>query len=170
MRQLLLIIGIIAVISACQPTVENEISLEERQEISSTIKQEFNAMMGGIKHMDKEIFDDWMNYFVENNDEAWMDNPSLWLNMLYHYPTKDDIIKVWKPEGDETWGQNTLIEEEYVAVLSREYAVYVFKGTYASIDNEGVEGENTPMSGSYVFALRDGKWKILHIHQSWKTD
>ena len=167
MKQLILIIALIGLICACQPTAEKEMTLEERQEIASAIKQTHKEFFGMLKYVDQEVWDSIMDFYAETNDEAWMNNPAIAFNHLAFYPTKEAIYENWKPETDSHWGQNFYFDEGYVAVLSHEYAVYIVKGSATIIDEEGNEGEKLPMSGSYVYALRDGKWKVLHMHQSW---
>lgn len=167
MKQLILIIGLIAMICACQPTAVKEMTPEERQEIATTIKQTNKEFFNMLKYVDQEVLDSSMDYFVENNDEAWMNNPAIFLNGLSFYPTKEAMYENWKPEADSHFGQNIYIDDEYVAVLSHEYAVYVLMGSFTIIDEEDNEGEKIPFSGSYVYALRNGKWKFLHTHQSW---
>ena len=170
MKQLLLFMGLFAMICACQPTGEKEMTNEERQEIASTIKQNFKETIELGKNNNQENFEKWMNVYVESNDEAWMNNPALWLNMLYLYPTKEAISEAWKPKEGSRSGTNFNIEEDYIAVLSPENAVYVFKGTYSITDKDGNTGDDYPMSGTNVYVLRNDEWKLFHIHQSWQND
>ena len=170
MKRLLLIMGLIAMIWACQPTGEKEMTIEQQQEVANTIKQQFQKWTDLLKDHNQENFDKVMYDYVESNDEAWMDNPAFLLNMLYIYPTTEAIYEEWKPKPESRSGTDYNIEKDYVAILSPEHAVYVFKGTYSITDKDGNTGDDIPMSGTYVYVLRNGEWKFLHTHQSWQDD
>ena len=167
MKQLLVIMGLIALTCACQPTGEKEMTIEERQEIAATIKQNFTETMALLQNNNQENFEKWMTTYVESNDEAWMKNPALWLQSLMLWSTKETIYDIWKPTEGVRSGTNLNIEEDYVAVLSPENAVYVLKGTYSVIDKDGNTSDDYPVSGTYVYVLRNGEWKTLHIHLSY---
>jgi len=168
MKHLLLFIGLATIICACQPK-PNELTPEQRQDIANIVKQNFNDMIETMGQPDA-LWDEGMAMWVENDDEAWMNNPALWLNMMTLWPTKEKIEEAWKPATEVRSSNNFYIDEEYVAVISAECAVYVCKGSFTITYKEGNTTEPTPMSGSYVYVLRNDEWKILHMHQSWKTD
>jgi ketosteroid isomerase-like protein len=168
MKQLLLIIGLATIIFACQP-MQNELTPEQRQDIANDIKQNFNDWTEKMGNPDY-TWDDSTSMWVESDDEAWMNNPALWLNMMTLYPTKENIDEVWGPIGEVRSSTNYYIDEDYVAVISAECAVYVFKGSFTITNKEGNTIDPVPMSGSYVYVLRNDEWKMLHMHQSWKTD
>ncbi len=170
MKRLLLIMGLIVLTWACQTMDEKEMTIEERQEIASTIKQNFMEMMELFKNNNQENFEKWINAYVESNDEAWMKNPALWFQGLNLWSTKEAIYEVWKPKEGSRSRTNLNFEEDYVAVLSPENAVYVFKGTYSIIDKDGNTSDDYPMSGTYVYVLRNGEWKILHTHLSYQNN
>ncbi|MBT3242722.1 MAG: SnoaL-like domain-containing protein [Bacteroidetes bacterium] len=167
MKKLTVILGVIILFCACQQT-ESEMTDEQRQEIASTITQHFKDLM------DQPSTDNWVDEFlsswVENDDKAWLGKPALWLNLMTLYPDQDKIYEVWKPIGEVRSSTDFTVDEDYVAVLSAESAVYVFKGSFTITYKEGTTTDPTPMSGSYVYVLRDGKWKTLHQHLSWKTN
>ncbi len=96
---------------------------------------------------------------------AWLLNDST--SVL---PSKEKIDEVWRPICVVRSSTNYKIDEDYVAVISYECAVYVFKGFFTITSKEGHTTDPTPMSGSYVYVLRNDEWKILHTHQSWKND
>lgn len=168
MKNLLLIISLATIICACQPK-QNELTPEQRQEIANVIKQNFNDMIE-MMCTPGANWDDFMTIWVESDDEAWINNPALWLNMMMLWPTKEKIDEVWEPISEVRSSTNYYIDEEYVAVISAECAVYVFKGSFTNTDKEGNTIDPIPMSGSYVYVLRNDEWKILHMHQSWKAD
>ena len=99
-----------------------------------------------------------------------MNNPAIWLNMMTLYPTTERINEVWMPISDVRSATNYYVDEDYVAVISDECAVYVFKGTFTITDKEGDTTDPVPMSGSFVYVLRNNDWKVLHMHQSWRTN
>lgn len=170
MKRLLLIMGLIALTWACQTTGEKEMTIEQRQEVANTIKQQFQKWTDLLKDHNQENFDKVMYDYVESNDEAWMDNPAFFLNMMTLLPTKEKIDEVFRPIIEVRSSSNYKIDEDYVAVISAECAVYVFEGTFSITDKDGNTGDDIPMSGTYVYVLRNGEWKFLHTHQSWQDD
>ena len=103
MKKLLLTIGIIALTFACQPTEEKEMTIEQREEVATIIKQQTQKMFDVLKVYNKENFEIFMDGWIESDDAAWMNNPALWLNMLYLHPTKEEIyegIQKLKQTGD----------------------------------------------------------------------
>ena len=139
----------------------------ERQEIADTIKSTMHELFALNKDYTMDGFEKKMSLFIEPNDEAWMNNPALFVNMLQIVEDKEiareDMIRILESRTGTIYD----IEKEYVAVLSPESAIYVFKGTFSIIRSNGVSSANFPMTGSYVFVLRDDGWKILHMHQTW---
>jgi len=167
MKKLLLILGVFALLTSCQPT-QNELSPEKRQEIADTIKKEFNNLMGKNQDFTVENFDRMQQAWVESDDKVWMENPALWLNMMTLMPDKESM-EVWRPKPNSTRAAtNYFIDEDYVAVISAECAVYVLKGTFTVTSKDGITTDPIPLSGSYVYVMRDGEWKMLHMHQSWE--
>ena len=168
MKRLLLIIGVVAMTCACQPT-QKEMTPEQRQEVATIIKQDFSDMIEKMSNPGYDL-DEFLSTWVESDDEAWMNNPAFWLNMMTLLPTKEKIDEVWRPIIEVRSSSNYKIDEDYVAVISAECAVYVFKGFYTITSKEGNTTDPTPMSGSYVYVLRNDEWKMLHMHQSWQND
>ena len=169
MKRLLIIISLVALICACQ-TTPKELTDEQRQEIATTIKKEFREIMLDNPDFTVENFEKILAKCVESDDKAWMGNPALWFNMMTLINDKEGM-EIWRPKPTSTRAEsNYYIDEEYVAVLSIESALYTFKGSFTTTSKEGITSDTIPMSGSYVYVLREGDWKMLHMHQSWKTD
>jgi hypothetical protein len=170
-RTIYLILTFVAflIIGCTNPNKDvEELTPEARQEIASSIRLSFNEMVKMLENHTLENVEKWINFYVESDDEAWMNEPVLWFNMLTVYPTKEAIRKVWTPTENSRLGTNMNIEEDYVAVLSPESATYVLKGTFSVIDTDGNTGADIPMSGIHVYVLRDDEWKIVHTHYSWE--
>lgn len=170
MKHLLMIIGIIALTCACKPIEEKKMTIEQREEVATAIKQQTQQIFNTLKVYNQENFEKFMDVWIESDDEVWINNPALWINMLYLLPTKEAIYETWKPSPESRSGNNFNIEKDYVAVLSPEHAVYVFTGTYSVVDKDGNISEDNPMSATYVFSLKNDEWKLIHVHQSWTED
>jgi hypothetical protein len=165
MKKLLTLLALLTLIFACD--VEEKITPEDREAIAAEIKTEFHNWINSMSGSQKE-FD--MSVWVESDDEAWMGKPALWFNMMTLFPDQEKIREVWEPVGETRSATNFKVDEEYVAVVSDDCAVYTFKGTFSITDIDGNTGPDIPMSGTYVYVERNDQWKMLHMHQSWKNE
>ena len=167
MKKLLLILGVFALLASCQ-TKQNDITPEEQEEIAKIIRSNVQFMVDSLTLNNQATFEKQLETWAETNDKAWVGEPAMWLNMMYLFPSKESIRETWDPSRVSRQKTNMKIDEDYIAVLSRESALYVFKGVFSITDKDGITGVEIPMSGTYVFVLRDGEWKTIHNHQSWK--
>jgi len=56
--------------------------------------------------------------------------------------------------------------EVYIAVLSTDHAVHVYKAKWSMTNKDGeVTGEG-PLTATTVWIRKNGEWKVLHFHQS----
>ena len=117
-----------------------------------------------------ETFNKWIGEMVSGDDEVWINNPAMWLNMLTFYPNNEVIYKVWEPAIKKRSSTIMKVDKDYVAVVSPEYAVYVIEGAFSVTDTDGNNTGEIPMTGTMVYVLKNNKWKVLHTHYSWKTD
>ena len=169
MKKLLCILTAITLLASCQPK-DAEITKTEQEEIAEAIKTKVHFWIDSLSENTPEIFEKQLDMWVEDNDKAWVGDPAIWVNMIYLYQNKGSIREQWNPDVITRQRTNFVVDQEHVAVMSRESALYVFKGSFSITDGEGVTGPEIPMSGSYNFVLRNGDWKVLHNHQSWKLD
>jgi len=168
--KLFLIFGLVVFVFACQPAKNQEMTTEQRQEIAKTIRKEVKDILTLQRDFTVENHEKLLLNWVESDDKAWMGNPALWFNMLYLYPDKESL-ESWRPTPTSTrTATNFYIDEDYVAVISPECALYTFKGSFTITNKNGETTEKTPNSGSFVYVLRNGEWKILHTHQSWTNN
>jgi ketosteroid isomerase-like protein len=89
------------------------------------------------------------------------------VNLLTVYPNDDRMREVWEPIMAGRRSQETVITNEYVAVLSENIALHVVEGTYAITDTLGNTTEPNRLSATTVWVREDGEWKMVHMHQSW---
>jgi len=169
MKKLLVFFAAITLLASCQ-NKDTEITVEQQQEITNIIKSKIQFSRDSLSQNTKEQFELGMQYWVESDDHAWVGKPAFWLNLMYLYQDKESIMESWDPDKISRQSTNITIEEEYVAVMSRESALYVSKGTFSITDKDGVTGPEIPMSGTAVWVLRDDDWKMLHRHLSWKVN
>lgn len=169
MKKLLIFLAAFALLASCQ-TQDTEITVEEQQEIVDILKAQFQFGIDSMAQNTKENFESFLQQWVETDDKAWVGEPAFWFNLMYLYPDKEAIMKSWDPSRISRQSTNMKIEEDYYAVISKECALHVYKGTFSITDKEGVTGPDIPMSGTSVMVLRDGEWKLLHRHLSWDVN
>ena len=85
-------------------------------------------------------------------------------------PTKEKYQELIRPEVDKLKGysQDVEIGEDYIAVLSEDIAIHVFKINSWMMDSEGKKLYKETGIGTIVYVLRKDAWKMLHIHQSYE--
>jgi hypothetical protein len=84
-------LGLIALICAYQKEVTKEMTLEERQKIAEEIRQHQYKLMNSMEVTNMETFNSFVEEMVPGDDEVWMGNPAMWLNMLTFYPNNEVI-------------------------------------------------------------------------------
>lgn len=144
-------------------------SQELRQEIAGKVRSNFMEMMKLAENNTIENIYTTFNKYIDTTDAAWMGDPALALNMITLYPDKGSAFTAWAPKDDSRSGTIYNIEDEHIAVLTPESALYVFTGTFSVIDEDGNMSEEYPVSGTYVFVEINDKWKVVHFHQSWEN-
>jgi hypothetical protein len=170
MKQTVLFIALFALICACQKEAPKEMTLEERQKIAEEIRQHQYKMMNSMEVTNMETFNSFIEEMVPGDDEVWMGNPAMWLNMLTFYPNNEVINESWQSSIENRSSTIMKAEKDYVAVLSPEYAVYVSLGTFSVTDKQGNSTGDIPMTSTSVYMKKNNKWKVLHWHNSWQTN
>jgi len=168
-KQFFILFCLVVLIIACQPTEIPELTDAQRQAIANEIRQIYQDMMEEAKNINEEIFNKWLDLWVESNDESWLGNPALWVSRLQIIPTKEEIEKLWRPILGRRASEEREMTDDYVAVLSPNHAIHVLKAKSILTDSEGNTTENL-MTATTVYVKRNGEWKILHYHQSWRPD
>ncbi|MFP4488410.1 MAG: nuclear transport factor 2 family protein [Bacteroidales bacterium] len=146
-----------------------EMSPELRQEIADKVRTNFMEMMKLAENNTIENINMTFKKYIDTSAVAWIKEPAMALNMITLYPDKESAFTAWAPKEDSRSGTAYKIEDEHIAVLTPESALYVFTGTFSIIDQDGNMSDEYPVSGTYVFVKTDDRWKILHFHQSWEN-
>lgn len=170
MKRTILFFLVIALISSCQTEVAQEMTPEDREKVATEIREHQKKMRSLFEVSSVENFNTWMTDMVPGDDEAWMDNPAMWLNLLNLYPNNEVIHNVWDPVIHQRSGTMIKVDKDYVAVLSPEHAVYVSEGIFTITDKQGNTSAEMPLSGTFVYVKKNNKWKVLHIHYSWEEE
>ena len=153
--------------SACTKTEMTEI---KRQEIADTIREITAEGLDRARVTSLENFNAWMADWVESDDEAWLNNPAMYVNRLNILTTKEWIDEVWRPTVERRSATHIDIVKDYVAVLSVEHALHVFEARWSVADMSGNITSEGPMTATTVWTRKNGEWKTLHYHQSWDSD
>lgn len=165
-----MLLVLLAFVFSCQSNKKQEMTDEQRLEIAMTIKKDFKDMIVSYRDFTVENFEKSLLKWVESDDKAWLGKPAFWFNMISLLPDKESL-EAWRPKPTSRRAATDFyIDEDYVAVISPECALYTFKGSFTTTNKNGKISEKIPMSGSYIYVLRNNVWKMLHMHQSWKTD
>lgn len=166
-NRLTIIVSVILVFFSCQQTVQRPLTDSDRQEIADIIRKESNNWLNSITEATQENLDVFLGYFVQSDDSAWMNKPALWVSNFDSFLTTDQLESFWRRSIDQRTAHNMSIREGYVAVLSEDIAVHVFPYDYEIIDTQGeILGDGKSITTN-VYVKRDGKWKIMHHHQTY---
>jgi ketosteroid isomerase-like protein len=164
-----IIFSIIILLSAYQPTSKKELTDAQRQEIANTIRQRNQEFIDQWKKMNHERFNKFTDDFlVESNEPSWMSNPALMVFNLNILPTKEKFKESWRATIDKNPSYNMKTIEDYVSVISENLAIYVGKFNYSITDSLGNTGKEHTAINTTVYINKNGKWKMLHNHQSWQ--
>ncbi len=154
-------------LTGCQTPGDKELTVAQRQEVADVIKQKHQDMLSLTK---SEDFEKSMNLWLEDGDPSWAGDPGILVFMTSIIPTKASVETYFRPMTKTRTSTNFKMEKEHIAVLSLTHAVHVYKGTFSVTDNDGNTGKDYPITTTTVWTLKNGEWKMLHVHQSWKTE
>jgi hypothetical protein len=148
---------------ACQPAT-TELTEERKAAIAAEVRQAAAEMFEAAIALDT---DRWLSYWPSELEQRYQGQPALFVNRLDIYPTAGRMRAVWEPSFAARSDHDFATENEYVAVLGEDAALWVYEGTYAVTDTLGNTAEPAPWTVSAVWVRGDAGWKILHWHQSW---
>lgn len=146
-----------------------DMTAEQRQEIAEQVRTNFMEMIKLAENNTIENLHTTFKEYIDTSDAAWIEDPALALSMISLYPDKEAAFTAWAPKEGSRSGTVYKVEDEHIAVLSPESALYVFTGTFSIIEENGTISDEYPVSGTYVFVRTNDKWKIVHFHQSWEN-
>ena len=158
---LILLVG-----TSCQE--KKELTDIQRKEIADTIRNRTQDWINKYMDFNHENLDMFIDFFVENDEASWMDNPALWVANLNIMSTKEKIEEIWRPLVDERSSHDLEIVKDYITVLSADQAIHVFKANFWITDAEGNTGEEHTCVITNVYVRKNDVWKILHHHQSYE--
>ena len=159
---------IILLLSACQPAGKKELTDAQRHEIAATIRQQTQEMFDRMREVNLKDFEELTgDLWVDSSDPSWMNNPAIAVYNLDIITTSEKYKEMLQPLVDENPTFDIKIVEDYVSVLSENIAVYVCKLKSTVTDSMGHGGQEETAVNSTVYIHEDGKWKILHNHQSY---
>jgi ketosteroid isomerase-like protein len=163
MRRFVLAVFALTVLAACQPTT-TELTEEQKAEIADTVRQVYADFLSAGDPVD---FERMMTFAHPDVEQYYVGEPAQWVNLLTVYPDNDRVREVWEPIMAGRRSQETVINDEYVAVLAENMAVHVVEGTYAITDTLGNTTEPNRLTASTVWIREGEEWKMIHMHQSW---
>jgi ketosteroid isomerase-like protein len=164
-KQFVVFFSLALLLIACQPSEDLVMTNAERQEIATAVKERSNEM---LEMNMKDEFDRALTFWADSSDESWMGNPGLMVQGIYVIPDKESFEKAFRPMSENRTSTNFTIAKDYTSVVSADCAIYVTQGTYSITNLEGETGPEYPWTSTAVWVKRDGEWKILHYHQSWR--
>ena len=113
---------------------------------------------GMLSSASKADADGLFSYFIENDRGILAFDGALTL-------TREAALNGLRDAYSGLQEQKFEMAEEYVSVISPETAVLAGTGKFTSITKKG-ETFGSTFSVSIVFVLREGEWKVLHLHES----
>ena len=164
--KLFLLLLLVGFVFACQSTKNQEMTAEQRQKIADTIRQRTQDWLDMTKEFNPENLDMFLDFWVENEEKSWMNNPALSVSNLTVYATKDKIKELWDPIVAEKPSYKIELIDDHIAVLSEDNAIHVFKANYWITDTEGNTSKEHTCIITNVYVRKNDVWKILHHHQS----
>ena len=151
-----ILIALIALITfSCNQTIQNPLTLEERAAIEDTIKQLALVVENAANNVD---LDASFDLFSDDPDFTFSEDGFI-------LPPKDSLYKMMKPLYDN-WSKILMkYETMRVTVLDRNSGVFTGEGPWSATDLSGNEYGGHLVS-MFVFANRNGEWKMIHGHTS----
>ncbi|MDP4223800.1 MAG: nuclear transport factor 2 family protein [Bacteroidota bacterium] len=109
-----------------------------------------------------------MAYIDENNDRLWQTGPATISLNTTLVKSRADWENIWGQIIDSRSSTNITIPEDYFAVISDACVLEVNKGEFTITEKGGNTIGPMTMVNTILWIKRDGKWKILHCHESYE--
>ncbi|MFC1607840.1 nuclear transport factor 2 family protein [Candidatus Latescibacterota bacterium] len=147
---LVLVVSLIACKNAAPPMTDTERSAIEKQLIA-----QHNEITGAASRLDAEAV---FSHFIDNERGILAFEGSLIM-------TREDGVNLVSEIYKDFQKITTEMNEEYVTVITPETAVYKGVGRSTYFPKSG-DSSSITFAITIVFVLRDGEWKVLHMHES----
>jgi len=148
-----------ACVSAKSPTMSDA----ERRVVAEEIHQQTLGWMRADSLGDMAAS---LSFFVEDSEALWVSGPALFLAGRVLHPTKASVGEWFSAFFTDGRAMRWSLGDETVAVISPDYAIQVFEGTYSIVDGLGNVGPAVPATVTTAWVRRNGAWRILHCHQT----
>ncbi len=169
-KRVYFILGLFLLISACQPTIEKELTDIQRQKTADAIRQRTQEWSNSFKEFNNETVDKYLDFFVESDGIYWTNNPALYVINLTILPTKEKMEDFFRPAVDKykDYTQDIEIVKDYIAILSEDKAIHVLNVNTLMTDTEGNIFNNETGIVTFVYVRINDVWKVLHSHISYE--
>ncbi len=127
----------------------------QRSTIRDALIATHNEMLASASAVDA---DGLFSHFVDNRNGVLAYDGALIV-------TRESALKGLREAYSGLEKIHFTMDEEHVSVISPETAVYTGLGKSSTLTKAG-ETIDAPFAVSIVFVLRDGEWKVLHLHES----
>jgi len=149
---------IILLILACSTIAfanQDKPAVNALQDVEKAVLEAHAKMIQAAESLDVEKFMDWI---LDAMPGPVIQDGRL---MLTRQQAQDNV----KSNYQGLAGVKYQLDRTYVKVISPEVALLAGEGTSTATLADG-RTFSTPFALSEVFVLREGKWKVLHAHQS----
>jgi uncharacterized protein (TIGR02246 family) len=147
----LFVLACITVTFASQDTS----SISNKQAIEKAVLEANAKMIQAAENLDAEGFFEWI---LDSVKGPVIQDGKLLL-------TRQEALEAVKRSFQGIAKTKYQLEHTYVSAVSPEVALLTGEGTTTATLEDG-RTISAPFALSEVFVLRDGKWKVLHAHQS----
>ena len=150
----LLVVGAL-ITNSCNQSVQTPLTVDERKAIEDTIKQLARVVENGANNLD---IDASFDLFSDDPDFTFSEDG-------YILPPKDSLYRIMKPTYANWSNISVKYDNMRVSVLDRNSGVFTGEGPWSVTDNSGNKFSGHLVS-MFVFARRNGEWKMIHGHTS----
>lgn len=113
-----------------------------------------------------ESLNESMAYIDKNNDSLWQTGPATITFNTEIIKSRADWENLWGQMLDSSSSTQITIPEDYFAVLSDVAVLEVNKGEFTITEKSGNTTGPVKMVNTILWIKKDGKWKIMHCHES----
>jgi ketosteroid isomerase-like protein len=161
------LICLLSVVFTLMPVSAQELTDAQKASIISEVQAASKKFwIDNNRSYNSESLKESMTFIDENNDKLWQTEPATISFNMEIIKSRSDWENVWGQMLDTRASTSVTIPEDYFAVVSGTCVLEVNKGEFTITDKGGSTMGPMKMVNTLIWIKKDGKWKILHCHES----
>jgi ketosteroid isomerase-like protein len=166
MKKIFMLLLVAFIVGSCQQV--KELTNEEKQAITNEIKEISSAFWELNKNLTSENYEFMKTFYDEEFEKLWQTKPAFAVLNLSVIRGYDELMSKYEEIFENRASTDIAVTSHSISVLSKDVVLEVIEMDYSVTDRGGETYGPFETVFSNVWQKRDGKWKYLHLHQTYR--